>query len=276
VRVAARNAEGHATFGLTKFADLSPSEFSSMYLKYKPSEEPRTPVEVRNASSWSATDPIDWRTKGAVTAVKDQGQCGSCWAFSTTEEIESMWFLDGNPLTELSPQQIVSCDHVDQGCDGGDPPTAYAYVEKAGGLETGADYPYTSGKSGENGQCKADKADNVAHISGFKYATPGCTDSCNKQNEATLLNSLGKSPVSICVDAESWQDYSSGILENCPHAYGDLDHCVQLVGYTPSATKPFWIVRNSWNTDWGIAGYIYLGYGTNQCGVADEATIATI
>jgi len=215
---------------------------------------------------------FDWRDKGAVTDVKDQGQCGSCWAFSATEEIESMWFLSNGSLPILSPEQIVDCDTVDQGCNGGDTVTAYQYVEQAGGLETDSDYPYTEG-----GDCNADSSEFVASISGFNYATPPCTDSCDSQDEDTLQSNLASTgPVSICVDAEIWQTYSGGVIEpsdGCDYDYTSLDHCVQLVGYDQDDTGTYWIVRNSWNTDWGDNGYIYLRRGGNVCGVADEATI---
>jgi len=208
--------------------------------------------------------------------VKDQQQCGSCWAFSATEEIESAWFLSKKTLPVLSPQQIVSCDTTDAGCNGGDTITAYQYVQSAGGLESDSAYPYTSG-GGDSGTCKFDKSKVVATVGGFTYATPPCTDSCTHQNETTLANSLLDAPVSICVYAESWQNYNSGILKtNCPRSYSDLDHCVQLVGFNFAGTTPYWIVRNSWNTDWGVAGYIYIESGTNLCGIADEATIVTI
>jgi len=276
LRVAARNAEGHATFALTKFADLSTEEFSSMYLNYKPAED-RDTWNVADSTQFTAAPPstFDWRTKNAVSPVKDQGQCGSCWAFSTTEEIESMWFLDGNTMVELSPQQIVSCDKVDQGCNGGDTTTAYKYVMGAGGLDTGSSYPYVSGSTGTNGVCKFNKNNVAAHISNWKYAVTPCTDGCGHQNETALQAALvATGPLSICVDASSWQDYSGGVLGNCPHAYADLDHCVQLVGY--NWPKKYWIVRNSWNTDWGVAGYIYIATGTNECGIADEVTFAVI
>jgi len=269
---------GEFVYGITKFTDIPVSEFKSRYLNFRPASQlsqihrniPVLDTPETNATTW------DWRKLGAITPVKDQEQCGSCWAFSATEEIESSWFLANHTLTELSPQQIVSCDTVDGGCGGGDTITAYAYVQKAGGLESDQVYPYTSG-NGDNGVCKFNKKNIVAKIKGYTYATPPCQDSCNKQDENKLADSVTTAPVSICVDAESWQFYSSGILSsNCPSAYSDLDHCVQLVGFNFQSNPPYWIIRNSWNTDWGIDGYIYIAKGKNLCGVADEATIVTI
>jgi len=281
-------ADPSATYGLTKFSDLSPEEFSAMYLNYKPSTNPTTvKSDVDVEPNFAAPNSYDWRTKNAVTPVKNQAQCGSCWAFSTTESIESFWFLAGNNLTSLAVQQIVSCDTTDGGCNGGDTPTAYAYVKKAGGIETSAVYPYTSG-GGANGICKFKASAIVAKITGFGFAIPECTGGlCANQQETklpALLSGGGGAvpagPYSICLDAQPWQDYSSGVMRTgCPHAYADMDHCVQVVGYNIPASSPnsgYWIVRNSWAADWGIAGYIYLGYGSNVCGVANEVTYATI
>jgi len=272
-------ADPTATYGLTKFADLSPAEFSAMYLNYKPSTTATTvKPQVQTVQDGAAPTSFDWRDKDAVTAVKNQGQCGSCWAFSTTESIESFWFLAGNNLTSLSVQQIVSCDTTDGGCNGGDTPTAYAYVKKAGGLDLSSAYPYTSG-AGKNGVCKFNAAGVAAKISGFGYAVPPCEGGlCSNQQESALpalLSTTG--PYSICLDAQPWQDYAGGVMKSgCPHAYADMDHCVQMVGYNMNAPTPYWIVRNSWAADWGEEGYIYLAYGTNLCGVANEVTYATI
>jgi len=218
-----------------------------------------------------------------VTAVKDQGQCGSCWAFSATEAVESAYILAGNTAVALSPQQTVDCDNKgsDQGCNGGDTVTAYAYMETVG-IEAEANYPYVSGGTGAAGTCAFNASEVVAKISGFVYATPGCTDACPSQNEDLLAQNLySTGPVSICVDASTWQTYVSGVLtaaSGCQSAYTALDHCVELVGYgtDSSSGQKFWSVRNSWNTSWGEQGYIRLLYGANTCGVADEATQVTI
>eukprot|EP00494_Astrolonche_serrata_P028030 UN28295 len=143
--------EGESVHGVTKFSDLSQQEFKDLYLTYKP-QGPRN-FTVKAPTVATLPDSYDWRDHGKVTAVKDQERCGSCWAFSTVEEIESQWAMAGNPLTKFSVQQVVSCDKNDGGCRGGDTITAYRYVESAGGLASEADYRYTSGK-GRNGKCK--------------------------------------------------------------------------------------------------------------------------
>jgi len=213
---------------------------------------------------------FSWVDQKKTTPVKDQQQCGSCWAFSATEGVESAWLMANNTEVVLSPQQIVSCDKVDQGCNGGDLPTAYAYV-KGAGQEDNADYPYTSG-GGNTGVCKYKAADVKVHISGFKYAV----NDGRKNDTILAVASYANGPLSICVDAESWQNYNGGILKrDCGTA---LDHCVQLVGWGVQDTTEYWIVRNSWNTDWGINGYIWIerNSGKDLCGITEEATWVTL
>jgi len=259
-----------AIFGLNKFSDMTPEEFAGKILM-----TPFTPAAAEHKEKnmilprITAPDTFDWRTKGAVTAVKDQGQCGSCWAFSVTENIESVWILakglNNGTIPPLAPQQIVDCDTSDLGCSGGNPPTAYDYVQSAGGLDDEKDYPYTA----EDGTCAFKSADVVAKITGYKYATSG--------DEDTMKDNLASwAPLSICVDARYWQDYTSGVMTEwqCDWIV-QLDHCVQAVGYDLTASTPFWIVRNSWGADWGENGYIRLQYGANTCGLTQESTTAT-
>jgi len=268
----------NCVFGITKFSDLFADEFAATRLGYKRNATPATAHVLPVDGLPAAPDAKDWRKAGAVTKVKDQGQCGSCWAFSTTEEIESAVFMATGTLETLSTQQIISCDKKDLGCNGGDTVTAYAYVEKAGGLDVASDYPDRSHVSGRTGKCTWDKK-KAAKVTGFTYATKPCNrGACKNQDEDALATALAaKGPVSICVNAgdSGWQNYKRGVYsKRCSGASDDLDHCVQLVGYDKSGSTPYWIVRNSWNTDWGIDGYMHLAMGRNLCGVADEATIA--
>jgi len=281
--------EGEEVYGLTKFSDLTPKEFKARYLTYQRSSLDRSSVpvldlDVAAGSLLNASGQVDWRTKKKVTPVKDQGQCGSCWAFSATEQIESAWLMAGNSQEILAPQQITSCDKKDEGCNGGDTPTAYKYVEKAGGMVTEKDYPYKSGKSGNSGKCSIKtKMKRVVSIKGFTYATPPKPDGevdggrwkANEAKMATAMSTMG--PMSICVDATTWQNYKKGVVtKTCKQ---QLDHCVQAVGYNigaDAAKGSYWIVRNSWNTDWGEDGYIRVGYGGDYCGIANEATFVTL
>lgn len=277
-RIARKRADGDETAGVTKFSDLTQAEFEQR-LNFRHHSKPlATEVYKPTLARGAVPASVDWRNRSAVTAVKDQGDCGSCWAFSITEQIESNWFLAGKKLTEFSVQQIVSCDKGDDGCDGGDTlDYAVDYVKKAGGLALEKTYPYTSGDSGKTGKCKEDFKVAGGKVQGFTWATPSCPEdtACKHQDFDTLkANLAAHAPASICVNAHGWGDYKGGIfsLKSCgSFAYDSMDHCVQLVGYTPK----YWIVRNSWAADWGMDGYIHLEMG-NTCGVADYASFVTI
>ena len=294
-RIQARNkglVSDDLNFGVTKFSDMSVEEFKEQMLTSKQSERashldanvlPYSSVErkLRGTSILGATPTsFDWRDQKMVTPVKDQGSCGSCWAFSTGEVIESAYAIAGHPLTELSIQQVVSCDTVDGGCRGGDTITAFDYVQKAGGLCSEDDFPYTSGR-GLTGKCQTTCSPVAGtNIASWAYATPECTGPCNGQDEAALAATLSTvGPPSICVNAEPWQDYTTGVMKgsSCSHSYNDLDHCVQLIGYNGiDKSTGYWIARNSWNTNWGVEGMIHLEFGQNTCGVSDEATVVTL
>jgi cathepsin F len=257
-------------FGINKFADMTPEEFRKGYLMPKNVVKKRTSLSVSQddlllPKKVDVPDTFDWRKQGAVTKVKNQGQCGSCWAFSVCENVESVWIIATNASVDtidLSPQQIVDCDRDDGGCDGGDTPTAYKYIIHAGGLESEKDYPYKA----RDGSCHFQSSKVVAKISSYKYATQ------NSKEDTMQQNLVSWAPLSICVDASSWQFYDGGVVT--PDDCGtDLDHCVQLIGYANDKGK-YWIVRNSWGTDWGVDGYIYLKMGGDTCGCADEATTA--
>eukprot|EP00656_Telonema_subtile_P057260 TRINITY_DN9381_c0_g1_i2.p1 TRINITY_DN9381_c0_g1~~TRINITY_DN9381_c0_g1_i2.p1 ORF type:complete len:330 (-),score=79.73 TRINITY_DN9381_c0_g1_i2:121-1110(-) len=266
-KIAALNAEeGEEIYGLTKFSDLTPEEFKSRYLGYKRTEA-REGVPVTQVAAANVTGSVDWRLKGKVTPVKDQGNCGSCWAFSATQQIESAWLMAGNRQQILSTQQITSCDkgNGDKGCGGGDTFTAYKYVEQAGGMVTEEEYPYSwlSSKIGLTGFCKKSvvAGKKTVAIKGFTYATPPKPSkgtSSWKADEETMAAAMQASgPLSICVNAATWDNYKQGVVTTtCKD--GELDHCVQAVGYNLDGPKKYWIVRNSWDTDWGIDGYLSL------------------
>lgn len=223
----------------------------------------------------SAPSKLDWTTSGATSPVKNQGMCGSCWAFSATEGIESAVFRATGTMQVLSTQQIISCDKVDGGCNGGDLPTAFDYVESDGGIDSNSDYPDKSHRFGFTGQCKPHSP--IAKVTDYKYAVAPCEGgSCSSQAEDDLkaaLNSFG--PLSICVNAD-WDNYDGGVFaDSCSGSYNALDHCVQLVGYDTTAATPYWIVRNSWGPSWGEKGHIWLPMGQNSCGIADEVMYVT-
>lgn len=235
----------------TKFMDLTRQEFRTMFLGLA---TPSTTKNVKTLNASAAPENVDWRTGAtvAVNAVKDQGQCGSCWAFSTVGSLEGASALFGEKkLLNLSEKQLVDCSssYGNQGCNGGLMDNAFKYVMK-NGITSEDKYPYRP----VSGRCKVKSGD--FKISSFHDVEQGDVDQ--------LAAAVAQQPVSIAVDANNFQFYSSGIFSDCKE---QLDHGVTLVGYTPEA----WIVRNSWGESWGEEGYIRLKRG-NTCGLALAAS----
>jgi len=214
-----------------------------------------------NAPLTTAPSSFNWCTQGHCTPIKDQGQCGSCWAFATTENIESVSSIKGKGLPVLSPQQIVDCDTSEAGCGGGDPAQAYLYVRQQGGIDTNSYYPYKAVR----GSCRYSSADVGARVTGEANGYGG------SENQMAA-NLAATAPFSIIVDASSWQYYKSGVLASS--ACGkSLDHAVVAVGYS---LPDYWIVRNSWGAGWGENGYIRLQFNANTCGIRTEVLTATM
>jgi len=258
-------------FGANKFADLSKEEFKNTYLSKQVAVRDNTWPIARDYSDEVIENlpaSFDWRTKGAVTGVKDQGQCGSCWSFSTTGNVEGQWFLSGNTLVGLSEQNLVDCDQecmqyegesvCDAGCDGGLMPNAFTYIMKNGGIDTESSYPYEA----VDDTCRFNKKNVGATISNFTLL------STNETQIAAYLVDHG--PVSIAADAEEWQFYIEGVFY-LPCGT-ELDHGILLVGFGSETdvfdqTMPFWIVKNSWGADWGEDGYLRVERGVGECGL---------
>jgi len=253
---------GSAIYGVTKFMDLTPEEFAANYLLPK---ETFKNFKVDSAKVMAPLRPVavptsfDWRDKGAVTPVYDQGQCGSCWAFSAMETIESYHFLAGKPMINLSAQQIVDCDTTSYGCNGGWTQHAFNYVESAGGLDTLSSYAYTA----ETGTCKFKSASIGAKVDSWSYVTQ------NDDENAMIQAAYQTGPLSICVDASSWQYYQGGVIQTCGR---QVDHCVQLTGFSTQSGINAWNVRNSWGTDWGVNGYLYVARGNDVCAIGSCVT----
>jgi C1A family cysteine protease len=264
------NQAGGAVFALTKFADLSPEEFA-LLLGYKPDDEESDSQETLQAPPPDQTvpDTYDWNALEKITAVKNQGQCGSCWAFAATSNIESVWMISKNltasNFSPLAPQQIVDCSTRDGGCNGGNPASAFKYVISAGGLVTEASNPYQA----EDQNCAFNPDDVEASITNYKYATKSNNEEEMKTATATVA------PLVICVDASNWQFYTSGIMK-ASQCGTSVNHCVQITGYDTSSSTPYWTVRNSWGTDWGEQGFIRLEYGQNTCGLSKTATTSVV
>jgi len=258
------NKKGHKyTLGMNAFGDLSHEEFKATYASgYRSIKD--TVHRARNAPAKKThKDPpasFDWTTQGAVTPVKNQQQCGSCWAFSATGSMEGAYFIAKKTLPSLSEQQLVDCSTAqgNQGCNGGLMDNAFQYVIQNGGITSEAAYPYKA----VNGPCQTAKS--VATISSFQDVAQG--------DEKALQTAVLLGPVSVAIEADQqcFQFYTSGVLTD-PSCGTQLDHGVLAVGYGTDATAgDFWKVKNSWGTGWGMDGYILIARGTNECGIAQE------
>eukprot|EP00095_Tigriopus_kingsejongensis_P005669 maker-scaffold377_size191454-snap-gene-0.29 protein:Tk05669 transcript:maker-scaffold377_size191454-snap-gene-0.29-mRNA-1 annotation:"cathepsin f-like cysteine peptidase protein" len=262
-------------YGVTKFADFTEEEFKEHRLGFNPNFQS---VQLSEPADYSDLDDVelplkfDWRDHGAVTPVKSQGSCGSCWAFSVTGNIEGQWAIHRGKLISLSEQELVDCDRLDNGCNGGLPSNAYQAIMKLGGLEAEEDYVY----DGRDDKCRFDKNKVRVTIDSAVNLT---------QNEDTLAKWLVKNgPISIGINANAMQFYMGGISH--PWSFlchkESLDHGVLIVGFGMDEFKlfkeklPYWTVKNSWGTDWGEQGYYRVYRGDSTCGVNQMATSAIV
>lgn len=254
-----KNSPLGAKFGFTKFSDMSAREFKTKMTGLKLRDPtPKKVSEKREVEQ--PANAIDWVAAGKTTPVKNQEQCGSCWAFSATETIESAMLVAGKSPQIGSPQMIVDCDTNDSGCNGGDPAEAMNWVIQQGGQDAESCYPYTA----QDGNCAMAQCTPVNQIS---------STSSVSADESSIYYALQNAPLSICCDAEAWQNYEGGVLASS-QCGDNVDHAIQLTGYSPSQGG-YWIVRNSWGADWGENGFIWLQYGQNTCDITSEVTAAT-
>jgi len=271
-------------YGVTKFMDMSEEDFKKIYLSKQPMSAVRESTkDFKVVDSVSIPNDIpdswEWVSKGAVTPVKNQGACGSCWSFSTTGNVEGQHFLKTGKLVALSEQNLVDCDHTcdpadpqscDAGCNGGLMLNAFSYIKQNGGIDTEESYPY----EGVDDKCRFNNATVGATISGGKLL-PKDED----QLKAWLYQN---GPIAVALNAEWLQFYIGGISDPLWCSPTALDHGVLIVGYGTAKAgitgeeKEYWLVKNSWGASWGEKGYFRIRRGTGKCGINTYACSAEI
>ena len=261
------------TMGINQFSDLSPEEFKALYINsgFKSVTTGSYGCKTYTSAATSAPLSLDWRQKNAVTSVKDQGQCGSCWTFSSTGASEGAWAISTGKLIDLSEQQLVDCatglSYGSHGCNGGQMEGADKYLI-ANGQCSLASYPYTA----TDDKCKSCSA--VAHFS-------SCSD-VKPNDQISLLNAVALGPVSVALSADTryFQSYTSGILDSTV-CYTELDHGGLITGYGTDNGKKYWNVKNSWSATWGEQGYVrILRSDSNNdagiCGIAMQPSFISV
>ena len=261
--------------GITKFSDLTQQEFAKIYLNLNYDAMAVANFNPAHPSfSNAAPDSFDWRDKGLVTPVRDQGMCGSCWAFSTVSNLEGLYYKLKGVAVDLSEQILVDCDTYDSACNGGLMEYAFQWI-KENGMETEEDYPYT----GYKGSCKADPSKYIdMKVTGWKKLGSS-TSTWSPVDEEEIKEFLYETgPLAIALNANPLQTYSGGILDKtssqCP--VSGINHAVTLVGYGAESGVDYWIVKNSWGANWGENGYFRIRRGTGCCGVNCYITTALV
>jgi len=253
---------------MNKMGDLTNLEYRTLFLGVKVPAGYNHNFNLNNEPTDLALPASkDWRTSVAVTGVKDQGQCGSCWSFSTTGSSEGCHEINKKNLASLSEQNLVDCStsYGNMGCEGGLMTQAMQYIIDNKGIDTESSYPYTA----EDGTCSYNAANSGATLSGFTNVQTG--------SEKDLQTKVNSGPTSVAIDASqsSFQFYSSGVYNEPACSTSQLDHGVLAVGWnTDPSGGDYWIVKNSWGASWGLQGYIWMSRNkSNQCGIATMATL---
>ncbi|XP_055975071.1 cathepsin O [Sorex fumeus] len=257
-----------AVYGINQFSYLFPEEFKAVYLRSKPSRLPSYLPEVeKSISSVSLPLRFDWRDKHVITPVRNQQMCGGCWAFSVVGAVESAFAIKGKLLEDLSVQQLIDCSYSNYGCNGGSPLSALKWLNKTQvKIVRDSEYPFKA----QNGLCHYFSASH----SGFSIKGYSAFDFSGQEDEmAKALLAFG--PLVVIVDAVSWQDYLGGIIQHhC--SSGEANHAVLITGFDKTGSTPYWIVRNSWGSSWGVDGYAHVKMGENICGVADSVSAVLV
>uniref|UniRef100_A0A6P7GD74 Cathepsin L-like proteinase isoform X1 n=1 Tax=Diabrotica virgifera virgifera TaxID=50390 RepID=A0A6P7GD74_DIAVI len=249
----ARYAKGEVGWfkGVTPFADWTKEEFKAL-LTRQAASKPKLTYRQSCIADSNVTLPlsVDWRLKDVVLPVRDQGKCGSCWAFSVVGALEGQVAIHQNQRVPLSPQYLVDCSRTNYGCSGGIQEDAFEEIRNIG-ICADADYPY----EGQNQDCRKDVKKSISSISGYKECNP---------TEEDLISAIATvGPIASSVDASEWSLYAGGILDDTDCDRDWLNHAVLAVGYTDD----YILIKNSWGEDWGEEGYIRLARGVNTCGI---------
>ncbi|MCO5562893.1 hypothetical protein L7F22_016529 [Adiantum nelumboides] len=272
--------------GLNRFADMTHDEFKAAYLwssslsgrrSRRRHDDDTDDAGQRKKGDEDIPAAIDWRERGAVTGVKNQGQCGSCWAFSTVVAVEGIHQISRGELVSLSEQQLIDCNGDNKGCNGGSMPIAFDFLVNNGGLDTEEHYPYQAAQGDCPKSYTSSSSPQQSQLVGIdSYAKVPAND------EQALLRAVARQPVSVGIDAShrDFQFYAGGVYDG--RCGSELDHGVAIVGFGSDSETgtDYWIVKNSWGPEWGDEGYVHIRRGSadpeGKCGINSFASYPII
>ncbi|XP_065221427.1 cathepsin L-like proteinase [Planococcus citri] len=255
------NGEETYELGINEFSDLTTQEFNELYLtKIDTNRNTSEDFYILDSSMDDAPAGRNWVQEGKVTRIKNQGSCGSCWAFTSAAAIESHVAIRNSRLVDLSPQNLVDCVRECHGCNGGHQKYAFDYIRRNRGIAKEASYPYR----GQQGYCRYNSYFRGATIQGYRSV---------EANENVIKQVVGTiGPVAATLDARMLHQYRSGVLQRseCQNQRGTATHAIVIVGYGRQSGMDYWLVKNSWGTSWGMNGYFLIARNVNMCGIAND------